>query len=253
LRVGDLGRSYFLHIPPGLNDQQLVPLVFFFHGFGETGLQARQYVGFDQIANANGFIVVYPNGSGNAGAFSWNGPRCCGYALDNNVDDEAFVRTILADVNTIARIDPKRTYTAGFSNGALLSYHLGCTMSDTFAAVAVAAGVMTYAPCEPQQPVSIIHVHGTKDPIVPIDGGGSDIQFPRVKDSLDTWIQLNHCSGEEMVEKNGIVTHTTYGTCTPGISVELYTLEGLSHVWPSQYITPITQIVWDFFSAHPKP
>jgi polyhydroxybutyrate depolymerase len=253
LKVGEMDRAYFLHIPAGLNNQQLVPLVFVFHGFSESGLQARIYTSLDNIANANGFIVVYPNGSGSSGGFSWNGSGCCGYALENNVDDAAFVRAILADVGTMAQVDPKRIYAAGFSNGALLSYRLACTMSDMFAAVAPAGGVLMYSPCEPKQPVSVIHVHGMKDPVVPFEGGGSGIQFPPVKDSLSTWAKLDGCSGAEQVEKNGIVTHTTYGDCAPGVSVQLYAVDGIGHTWPSQYILPISQIVWDFFAAHPKP
>ncbi len=253
LKVGDLERTYFLHIPPGLNDQQPVPLVFFFHGYSESALQARNYTGLDQIANANGFIVVYPDGSGSAGGFSWNGSGCCGYALQNNVDEPAFVRAITTDIETLVNVDVRRTYAAGFSNGALLSYRLACTMSDTFAAVAPAGGVLMYSPCEPSQPVSVMHVHGMTDNIVPFDGGGSGIQFPPVKDSLTTWTKLDGCSGAEQVEKDGLLTHTTYGTCAPGISVQLYTVDRVGHTWPSQYIVPLTQLVWDFFAAHPKP
>lgn len=253
LKVGDLQRTYFLHIPAGLNDQQAVPLVFFFHGYQENGSYARIYTNLDQIANANGFIVVYPDGSGSAGSLSWNGSGCCGYALQNNVDEPAFVHAILADVETIARVDAKRTYAAGFSNGALLSYRLACTMSDTFAAVAPAGGVLMYAPCQPAQPVSLMHVHGMTDNVVPFDGGGSGIQFPPVKESLAAWTKLDGCSGAEQVEKNGILTHTTYGTCAPGVSVQLYTIDHIGHTWPSQYVAPISQIVWDFFAAHPKP
>jgi polyhydroxybutyrate depolymerase len=253
LAVGEMERSYLLHVPKGLNNQQLVPLVFVFHGFQENGNYARVYTSFNQIANANGFIVVYPDGSGSSGSLSWNASGCCGYALENNVDEPAFVRAIIADVETIARVDPKRTYAAGFSNGALLSYRLACTMSDTFAAVAPAGGVLMYSPCQPQEPVSLIHVHGSNDDVVPLEGGGSGIEFPPVKDGLATWANLDECSGEEQVGQNGILTHTTYGTCAAGVSVELYTVDGIGHSWPSHYVAPISQIVWEFFAAHPKP
>ena len=73
------------------------------------------------VADANGFIVVYPNGSGPGSGQSWNAGKCCGYALQNNVDETAFVQQIIADLNTMAQIDPKRIYASGFSNGALLS------------------------------------------------------------------------------------------------------------------------------------
>ena len=253
LTVGDMERSYFIHIPAGLTSQEASPLVFVFHGYQESGTSARNYTGFDQIADENSFIVVYPNGSGSSGARSWNGSGCCGYALQNEVDEPAFVRAILADVETLLSVDAKRIYATGFSNGALLSYRLACEMSDTFAAVAPAGGVLMYEPCAPQQPVSLMHVHGMQDSVVPFEGGGSGIQFPPVEESLNAWMTLDGCSGEEQTEQDGILTHTTYGVCEPGISVELYAIDGIGHSWPSQYVLPISQTIWEFFAAHPKP
>jgi polyhydroxybutyrate depolymerase len=253
LTVGDMERSYFIHIPEGLTRQDVLPLVFVFHGYQESGTSARMYTGFDQIADENGFIVVYPNGSGSSSARSWNGSGCCGYALENEVDEPAFVRAIIADVETILGVDAKRIYATGFSNGALLSYRLACEMSDTFAAVAPAGGVLMYVPCEPQEPVSVMHVHGAKDAVVPFEGGGSTIQFPPVAESLAAWTKLDGCNGEKQIEKDGVLEHTTFGECKPGISVELYVVDGTSHSWPSPYVAPISQIIWEFFAAHPKP
>ena len=253
LMVNNLERTYYLHIPEGLNDQQSVPLVFVFHGYQENSASARRYTGFDDIADANGFIVVYPDGSGSPSSRSWNASGCCGEALLDNVDETAFVLSIIADVETLVTLSPQNIYATGFSNGALLSYRLACEMSGTFAAIAPVAGAMMYTPCEPQQPVSLLHVHGMKDTVVPFIGGGSDIRFPAVEESLAAWKKLDGCSGEEQVEEDGVLTHTTYGVCKPGVSVELYAVTGIGHSWPSQYVAPISQIIWEFFAAHPKP
>ena len=56
-----------------------------------------------------------------------------------------------------------------------------------------------------------------------------------------------------MKEQKGILTHTTYGACKSGTSVELYEVDGIGHSWPSQYLVPISQIAWEFFAAHSKP
>ena len=252
LMVGDMQRTYFLHIPDGLNEQQSVPLVFVFHGLLDSGQIVRFTTGLDKIANANGFIVVYPDGSGGEGNLSWNASVCCGSAVLNDVDEPAFVRSILADVETIVSVDPQRIYAAGFSNGAMLSYRLACEMSDTFAAVAPVSGVLTYTACEPQEPVSVLHVHGEFDTIVVFEGGGFNPEFPPVKEGLATWVKLNGCSGEGQEEHDGILAHTTYGTCLPGVSVELYVIDGYGHGWLNSPNVPISQIVWDFFAAHPK-
>jgi polyhydroxybutyrate depolymerase len=258
LTVDGLDRNYVLHVPAGLDASQPVPLVFVFHGFQESGNSIRMQSAMDQVADANGFLVAYPNGTGPSNALSWNAGGCCGYALENNVDDEAFVRAMIADVGTVATVDPKRVYAAGFSNGALLTFRLACEMSDVFAAVAPVAGVLVTDPCQPKEPVSIIQVHGMSDTAVPYGGGQNPqaaVRFPPVEESLATWVQLDGCSGAPQVEQDGIITHTTYGSCLPGISVELYTLDGVGHSWPSQYITTpsLSDVIWAFFDAQPKP
>jgi polyhydroxybutyrate depolymerase len=256
LTVQGAERTYFLHVPAGLNDQQAVPLVLVFHGFQESGDFARIYSGLDNISNANGFVVLYPEGSGDSSERSWNAGECCGYARQNNVDESAFVRSMIQDVGTIVRVDSKRIYAAGFSNGALLSYRLACEMSETFAAVAPVAGVLVYSPCQPGQPVSVMDVHGMTDTVVPFQGGGvnpgTGQPFPPVEQSVATWAKLDDCTDPGKVEHNGIVTRMAHEQCAPGTAVELYTVSGIGHSWPSQYVMPISQIIWEFFAAHPK-
>jgi polyhydroxybutyrate depolymerase len=256
LTINGLDRSYLLHIPPGLAVGQPVPMVFVFHGLGEADNLIQQASGMNAISDLNGFIVVYPNGSGPGGALSWNAGNCCGYAHQNNVDDTAFVRQIIEDVSTISPIDPKRIYATGFSNGALFSYRLACDLSDTFAAIAPVAGVMLYNQCQPQQPVSVIDFHGLSDNVVPYSGGGviPDVgrPFPPVEDSLKIWAKFNGCSYAPTTESSNIYTLTTYDSCRDNVSVELYAVKGIGHSWPSEYVIPASQLIWDFFKTHPK-
>lgn len=254
LTIDRLERTYLLHIPPDLDRYRPAPVVFVFHGFAESGYYARLTYSFDEFADASGFIVVYPNGTGSS--LSWNAGMCCGYAVINNVDEAAFVRRILTDLGTIARIDPKRLYAAGFDNGAMLSYRLACEMSSTFAAIAPVAGVFIYyGPCQPQQPVAVIHVHGLNDTVVPYAGGGFPgfgAEYSPVSYGIATWVRLDGCTGSAQVTKEGKVTHTAYASCRAGTAVELFTIEGLGHTWPSLNGTPMTKIIWDFFAGHPK-
>lgn len=255
VKAGDMERTYSLHIPAGLNNQELVPLVFIFHGYRETSDYVRSMSNFDPIANANGFIAVYPDGSGLSGSsLSWNGGVCCGEAVINKVDETLFVRAILEDVKTFVNVDPKRTYATGSSNGALLSYRLACEMSDTFAAIAPVSGVLGYSPCQPAGPVSVLHVHGIKDTVVPLDGNAT---FPPVRDGLTTWAKVDGCNGAEKEEQvNKILKRTSFSGCKPGIALELYTSDAMGHGWPSKYvgaILPISEIIWKFFAEHPKP
>jgi polyhydroxybutyrate depolymerase len=257
LTVGGLTRTYLLHMPPGFGSPGALPVVFVFHGFAQSGETARQYTGFDEIADSAGFVVVYPNGTGSKP--SWNAGGCCGYAVIEEVDDAAFVRHILSDVGAVTSIDPKRIYATGFANGAMLTYRLACEMSDTFAAIAPVAGVLFYyGRCQPEQPVSVIHIHGLDDPDVPFAGDGLSgfgQQYPPVEYGISTWARLDGCSGLAQVEIHGRLTHTTYEPCRAGTAIELYKISGMGHAWPepSEDSLDASRIIWRFFAAHPKP
>jgi len=181
--VNGLERIYLLHVPRGLDLGQPSPLVLVFHSYSGNAEAARLISGFNRIADEEYFIVVYPNGTGDdASTLSWNGGRCCFYARDNNIEDVGFTRQMIADIESCASIDPKRIYAAGMSNGGIFSYRLACEMSATFAAVAPVAGSLVYEPCQPEQPISVIHVHGLYDNVVPYNGTGalpelSDVGF----------------------------------------------------------------------------
>jgi polyhydroxybutyrate depolymerase len=255
LTIDGMERSYFLHIPPNLAADQPLPLVLVFHGFSGTGESMAVTTGFSGLADSFGFLVVYPDGLGPVGATSWNAGGCCGYAKSVNLDEVAFVRGMLSDLGAIARVDPKRIYAAGFSNGAMLSYRLGCEMSDTLAAVAPVAGVLLNNPCGPAQPVSIIHIHGVADNSVPYSGSTTPAAsgvFESVEQSIATFVTLDGCPSDPVVEQNGLATHTAFGPCKNGTAVELYALQGIGHTWPPSAILPASQIIWNFFVAHPK-
>jgi polyhydroxybutyrate depolymerase len=257
ITVDSLQRSYLLHVPPGFSAAEPIALVFIFHGLGEDGFYMSAVTGMNEIADANRFLVVYPNGTAPPGPLSWNAGGCCGYALTNQVDEPAFIRAILADLELSYSIDPKRIYAAGFSNGALLSYRLGCKMAGTFAAIAPVAGILSQNPCQPDQPVSVIHIHGDSDVSVPFFGGGSNpstgMAFPSVNTGIITWVRLDGCENSPRKEQLGIVAHTAYASCRNGSAVELYVARGIGHVWPPASVMPTSQIIWDFFATHPKP
>jgi polyhydroxybutyrate depolymerase len=245
LSVNGLERSYNLYIPAGLDSSRPAPLVFVFHGYSMDAASMVTITGLNSIADVSKFILVYPTGTGAAGQLSWNAGTCCGYASENSVDETAFVRQIITDVGTIARVDPQRIYASGFSNGAFMAYRLACEMPDTFAAIAPVSGGLKFYPCMPGNKISVIHFHGLNDNVVPYADG--------VEAGLAIFTQVDGCTGSTQSELNPVVTHTIDTSCQDDTAVELYTVKTLGHTWPSQYVLPVSQIIWDFFQAHPKP
>jgi polyhydroxybutyrate depolymerase len=272
IEVGGRTRSYVLHVPPQYDGSVALPLVIVMHGGGGNAASGERMSGFSAKADREGFLVVYPNGNGRLRAhlLTWNSGNCCGYARKENVDDAAFLRAMIAQIERELRVDPKRIYATGMSNGGMMSYKLGCEMADKLAAIGPVAGALNVEKCAPSQPVSVVAVHGMEDRHVRFEGGKPKVQAdraPRVDKSvayaMEFWRKANGCTGAATKEKRGIVHEETYSGCRNGTEVKLYAIEGEGHTWPgghagrAQADRPTrafsaTDALWEFFLAHPK-
>jgi polyhydroxybutyrate depolymerase len=266
-----LKRSYILYVPASVNWSQPIPLVFVFHGGTGNAESAIRMSGFNQVADQNGFLVAYPNGTGRLSddkLLTWNGGTCCGFAQQKNIDDVGFVRALVTDLQSLANIDPKRIYASGMSNGGILSQRLACETADIFAAVAPVAGTLNFSPCAPSQPISVIEFHGTGDQHIPYDGGFGpeslvDVDFASVQDSIGFWTSFNGCASQPQTDSFDDIKHEVWSGCADSTSVELYTIIDGGHAWPggaagrtdadppTQTISA-SQLIWKFFAAHPK-
>ncbi|MDG6229485.1 MAG: PHB depolymerase family esterase, partial [Candidatus Thermoplasmatota archaeon] len=144
IMVDGLERSYSIHIPEGYDGSKPLPLVLVFHGGGGNANNILQTTGFNQKADEEGFLVVYPQGSGRLqnSLLTWNTGFCCGYAVENTIDDVAFIRQLIDHLQRHYPIDTKMIYATGISNGGMMTYLVGAELSDIFAAIApVAASI----------------------------------------------------------------------------------------------------------------
>ncbi|RZV50172.1 MAG: hypothetical protein EX268_17605 [Deltaproteobacteria bacterium] len=232
LEFDGMVRSYEMHVPPSYDGMTPTPLVLNFHGFTSSGLGQQESSNMDATADAEGFLAVYPNGLDQ----SWNAGLCCGRSATLGVDDVGFTRAVIEDLSARGCIDPSRVYATGMSNGGFFSHRLACEAADVIAAVAPVAGVLALDPatCTPSRPISILHLHGTGDPLVRYDGGGL-ADSPSVESSIAGWLDRNGCTGEPTVTfQNGSATCETTDDCDGDASVTLCTIEGAGHCWPGQ-------------------
>jgi len=220
-----LERSYVLHIPPGYESSHPAALVLAFHGITLDAYEMMRISGFDAQSDAAGFIVAYPNASGEQK--SWNGGHCCGQAARDNVDDVGFVRAVIAELSASLNIDPKRIYATGFSNGAILTYRLGCEMADQIAAIAPVSATPAredWEACQPSRPLPVIHFHGTEDEPNPYNGGVTPggVQFVSVEEAIRFWVDFDGCPSEathyrkkEWRANRRLLQPPRYGCATP--------------------------------------
>ena len=270
LTSGGLLRVAYVHVPPAYDPSRGSMLVMNFHGFSNDALEQRVISRMDKSSDTHGYIAVYPEGIGT----SWNAGDCCGDAWTGGVDDVAFVKAMIAQLESDYCVDPRRVYSAGYSNGGFLSYRLACEMADTIAAISPVAGEMGIDPatCHPSRPVPVLDFHGTSDPIVPYTGGtpliavslSGSLNFRSTDETVGIWREKNGCLGPgKVIYAMGDATCTLYDTCSLQGDVVHCKIDGGGHTWPGGVPIPVvgktstdisaTESMYQFFLAHPKP
>ena len=184
-------RTYLVHRPPNGPAGASPPLVVVLHGASLTAEQTERYYHWDDLADSQGFVAVYPQGLDKA----WNSGSCCGLAPGRGSDDVGFVGSVLDGAVRAVGADPHRLYLAGVSNGAMLALRFACERPGRVAAVGSVAGTFT-APCPHPPALPLIEIHGLDDRAVPYLAGpgtaetGADMRLP-ARETIDRWRQAN--------------------------------------------------------------
>jgi polyhydroxybutyrate depolymerase len=216
------------------------------HGLNGSAEQVRELTRLDLLANEKGFIAAFPDGA-NA---TWNaGLFVCGLGqfVTGLSDDFGFVESMIADIDTVARVDRARVFTTGFSMGGYFANHVGCMRPDLVRGIAPHSGGGPPAGCAAGAMPSLI-LHGTADTLIWYDCG---VQ------ARDAWARHNGCSGQvQVVPVKGGSCERQLG-CPPNAPVMLCRFDGMPHGWAgadghdgggSGY-AEAARVLWDFFSA----
>jgi polyhydroxybutyrate depolymerase len=266
-----LTRRYDVYVPSSYDGVTPLPLVLDFHGFSGTTATQRTISGMQAVAEAEGFVAVWPQGYGTTGTWSWNAGPCCDPALSAGVDDVGLAKAIAWDVAGRGAIDRRRIYAVGHSNGSLMAQRLACDAAPVFAAVAgVAAPIVTTSPptvCAPARPIPVLYVAGIDDTVVPY-GGGATGPFPSVvvgsaADNLAFWRGVGVCPSSTPDVSESFVTGgscSTFTTCAAGVQVAQCSLHGtdsLKHfagaAYPNAEGVQIGARSWEFVSQFTLP
>lgn len=278
---GDDRREVIVHVPPAYDGEAKLPLLIVLHGGAGSAEHIQHLTELDADADEFGFVVAYPNGSGRlAGSLlTWNGGHCCGYALENEVDDVGLLRVLIDAMLGHYAIDPQRVYITGISNGGILAYRAGAELADKVAAIAPIAATLggqvntdspAVYPDTPSAPVAVIAFHGKLDQHILYDGGLSPlaIQDGRIDLSVDSsvsfWVKANGCSPQpaEETQAEGNVIIETYSGCASDADVVLVTIVDGGHAWPGAQRGLVSdeptqdisanEMMLQFFLEHPK-
>jgi polyhydroxybutyrate depolymerase len=271
LRVDGLERIFIIDLPPHYYDSTGFDLVIALHGTGGSAEQCKRDYGWTEKAAQAGFIVAYPDGvqsNGPLGIRTWNAGGCCDYAQKMNINDVGFISALIDDLVAHYRVNPRRVYVAGMSNGAMLAYRLACELPGKIAAIASVSGTLiTKTPCIPPRPVPLLHIHSSLDTLVPYLGGIGigGYYFPPVDSALQVWVNIDGCThGPETITDNNMYTAIRWTGCRDGSTVIRYLTKDGGHSWPGGHkprpradepSTAInaTDIIWDFFYQYALP
>lgn len=243
MKTADGLRSAIVHHPvtAGAGAALLVVL----HPAATSSGQMEASFGWDAIADRNHLVVVYPDGLLDGFQDTWNGGRCCAPADELGTDDVGFLSSLVSALRTTDQLGP-RVYAIGYSNGGILAYAWACRRPGQLSGLGVVAAALV-TDCSSPSPLTVVAVHGTADPSIPIAGGGGGgggagtVVFPALTVSLAPFQKAAHCPAHPVKAGIGRATVSNW-TCAGGLRVISDVVTGLEHAWPGAGPTAGTSV-----------
>ena len=226
--VGPEDRPAKLDLPKSYEPSQQTPLILFLHGFGIDADTVEFLLGFVKRKNKYDYAVLRPEGTPDPdGKLAWNAtPWCCG-SEETRADDVSYLLDLVDSVKSTYNFG--KVYVVGYSNGGFMANRLACETNATFAAYASVSGgnFNDLTVCQPTEPVSYIHVHGTADKVV--DFAGANQNQPGATRTVEFWADYNQCTEPLETKKAYNLSNFSFS-----LSNEGFPLEGR----PLDFITP---------------
>lgn len=265
-------RTYIVHYPKQW-DGSPIPLLVALHGRFGSGSSMIKQTKLDLLADTKGFIVVFPDGFKR----SWADGRGNTPADENQINDIAFIESMVKRLIAEGSVNPKKVFLVGHSNGGFMAQRIAAEKPELWkGVVSVAAQVSVFTLKRKSNlktnPVSIGIIAGTDDPLVPFSGGyvrdGGEILS--VNDSILRWKEWNLCNDTLTTKiqtfQEGLseikIDFYRYEVCAENTKVGMIQLNGLGHSWPGE--TPMipfidqgkttkvidgSKLVWDFMES----
>lgn len=275
-------RECVVHVPQGSGSSKPLPLVIMLHGFGGTALSAADETGWSAKSDQEKFIIAYPEGSRpdrdspanfRRNPQGWNDGSGRFHAGEKNIDDVAYIDALISEIAQRHRVDSKRIFVTGFSNGASMTFRIGAELSHRVAAIAPVSGTCWLEKIQPAQPLSVCYITGTADSLNPLNGGypklalGGKEQGGKAKPAVQTfiaqWVRALQCpESPDIDETSNGVRKQVHGDARDPSQVVCITVEGLGHHWAggeSQVPNILvgrntnklnaTDAIWEFFRS----
>lgn len=268
LEIGN-ERPARVQIPSDYTTTTRYPLIIALHGFTSNGYLQSIYLGLDTRVDRKQFILIMPEGTKNAnGQQFWNAtPACCAQSQsDFQVDDVAYIRSLITQAAATYSIDPARIGLIGTSNGGFMGLRMACEASDLVTSVVSVAGssFIDDASCAPAtHPVSVLAMHGDADAIIRYEGGVflNAERYPGAAETIrrfaahagcDTNNPISSSNLDVVASIDGAETRVLqYTGCPAGVDVDFWTMVGAPHT-PLPWVPGALDAVVDWIFEHPR-
>ncbi len=276
LEIGE-ARPAQVRIPSDYTTTTRYPLIIVLHGFGATGAIQSAYLGLDERVDTKQFVLVAPDGTANAsGTRFWNAtPACCARAAAfedqvdeaeyTQIDDVAYVRSLIKSAAETYSIDAGRIGLFGHSNGGFMALRMACEASDLVTSVVSLAG-STFdddASCTPAtHPVSVLAMHGDADDTIAYDGGEIlSERYPGAIETVERFAAHAGCDTTKAVMGSNLdvvasiagaeTTVVEIPDCAEGVDVELWTILDGPHI-PGPWVASAQDLMVDWLIDHSR-
>jgi polyhydroxybutyrate depolymerase len=233
-KVDGVSREALVYVPAAAKTTPC-PVVFAFHGHGGTMNYAAAKFAYQK--HWPEAIAVYMQGLNTPGALTDREGKKPGWQKtfgDQQDRDLKFFDAVLATLKRDYRVDEKRVYATGHSNGGAFTYLLWAARGDAFAAVAPCAAAAKTEFKRHLKPKPVLHMAGENDPLV---------RFAWQQRTIDELRKLNGCGdGTPWGE------HCTLYPSKVGTPVVTYIHHG-GHAMPAE----VPPVIVRFFKEHAKP
>jgi polyhydroxybutyrate depolymerase len=247
LAIGGVERTFHLVGP----DTPPTSLMLVLHGSNSNARQTRALSGhtFDKLALRD-VLVAYPESHDGL----WNDARIGtrSHARELGIDDVAYLTALVTHLTETYAVSPDRVFALGFSNGGQMVIRVVLQAPDLIRGAGLIGSCMPtpgntlaeMADLDQRRPMPMLTIHGTKDPIVPFQGGTASLWGfrPRgeVMSAPDTARFFARRNGVKSNPLNHRVTSGRLGATVTAyrddghVSVDFYAIEKGGHTIPNR-------------------
>jgi polyhydroxybutyrate depolymerase len=242
VKVGN--RPFTLHVPDLYDPAKPAPLVILLHGYTASGARQEAYLKFTPESDRRGFLYAYPDGTVDSRSNRfWNATDACCDLYGSTVDDSTYLSDVIRKIQDMYRVDAKRVYLVGHSNGAFMAFRMACDHADQVTAIVALNGAtwQDVSKCKPSGPVSVLDIRGTADQTIRYAGGQIlNHAYPSAARTDGDWLASDHCAKagaaapalDLVTDLPGAETSVKRYTsgCTDGSTVETWTVKDGVHI-----------------------